>query len=321
MAVTQKWSRRRLRTQSNDDGSPNWQAQIVWEVDGVANDVEARYAVPEATEGAPHPLNSEIVVVAVDVQEPRKGLWEVTATYGVPPGQAAGGGGGIIDRPRFTWEDAELELPYDVDSEGNTISNSALDAVDPPPTDAIPVWFYTVTLAEDFFDANFAKPYLNAVNTDPFVTPFGTFDPLEVKCRSIRPAEDFVRGMRSLNVAYRFEIRLRSFFPRIPDDISPFDVVFPDMGYNAYCRPPNQGFVKDRIYGTQHGPVNAPVRLDGKGQPFDTTSYKVGRALQDPANAGTPPGATAVKLSDVVLLYYKRPPRKTFADLALPTGR
>lgn len=322
MAVTVKWSRKRLRVQQAEDGTDNSQASITWEVDGVANELEAAAAVPSAALGSPHPLSTTMAVANVDAQEPRKGLWEVTANYNAQAAKGSGNGQ-LLGETRFSCRPRTIEVPFDLDIDGNPIINSAEDALDPPDTREVTVWDYVVSMEQPFFDSDIARPFFNAVNLDPLITPFGTFPALEAQCKGIMPVEDFIVGKKKIRVEYVFEHRKRADFPNVPDNMSPFDTGFPDMGFNAYYQTGGRNGTrkKDKIYSARNGPITTAVRLDGGGAPWENQTYKVGQALEASSSGQGPAGAQVMGLSNVVMLWYKKYARVAFAALHLPTGR
>lgn len=323
MAVTLRWSRRRYQRQTADDGTTTYAATLVWEVDGVTSEDEAINAVPEAAEGAAHPRNNSLIVSTAAAEEPRKGLWEVTAQYAWRPPVGGPGGpptGPILGKPRFSFVERSISAAFDIDDDGNTVCNSAKDAVNPPDEKELTVFDYTVVIDELFYDAEFARPFFNTVNEDVLVTPFGSFPPLSAQCKTIIPAEVWIPGMQKIKVAYKLEVRDRSQYPGIPDSMSPFDSRMLDQGINAYYEDVEGNLLKAQIHSRQHGPVSEPVRLNGSGAPFDFKSYKVGKAIKTAVSVEPPPGAIVVRLADAAYLYWKKYPRKAFGELGLPTG-
>lgn len=322
MAVTERWKERPYGSTIDKDGNVTWTATRVFDVDGVTTEDEAIAAVPDAAYGSGHPRNNELTVSSQSALEERKGLWAVRVGYKSDPlAGDTGQGTPLIRPPQFRFEKGSITVDVDTEILGSPRLNSALDPFDPFPR-TIKTRFYTVTMDAPFFEDNLAELYENAINDDEFATPFGTFKPLEVMCTGIAPVGDVLLTERKVRVAYEFEIRRLSAYPKMPANVSPFDDIQIDQGFHSWVvvtgETPQPCDL--RLKGSLQ-PVTTPVRLNADGTPIDQTSIvglPKGTFKSPPA---APNGATFFDSGNCKRVAYQQYPRVAFKGLNLPNSR
>lgn len=293
-----------------------------WTVDDVADRTAAIEAVPEAALGQGHWEDGNAVVVRNDGVMEKWGLWLVTADYETPDEEddtTTGGEGddGVYDPPGWDWEDGNASVEVDTDIHGNPLLNSSLDAFDPPDTRDIATGFFTVTthVSAASFTAEGNSEVRNKVNNDSLTTPYGTFQPLEVRCVGRGPTESFVKGMKKIHLLARFEVRLLSDWPTLPEGISPFDHEFLDVGLRGWYQ--DSATTLPDIFRAKSAtsPVSEAIRLDGTGKPFAADQFKVGNN-RDPEEAPAPPAGVKIQsIDNAVKLYYEKYHRAALGGL------
>lgn len=234
--------------------------------------------------------------------------WEAVASYKL--GQTPDPTKGVIATPKIRWEDADSTEPTYVDNNGDGLLNSAGDPF-PPQGDLYGGDVLTITRNEPYYDPGKNLTYRLKINSDTF-SPLGgafTFGPSQARCRSIRPAREYVIGEPFLPIVYRFEIKADGFIKK-----------FVDQGY--------QGWYNDASAVPQPGTFWTPgpppervateVLLDGTGKPINP-KFKVTKALKDPVanpNIANVKGVPAT-VNGTVTLAYVLPKLIAFSGMGL----
>jgi hypothetical protein len=212
--------------------------------------------------------------------------------------------------------------PIAYDADGHPLLNSALDPLDPPPTDDFPIKFVTIRRNVSTFDLVRAMAYENKVNSDVFTLP--KIGPVAIglaRVVDISPGDEFTEDAEYIEEVTRLELRIAK-VPGLYGDATQdtFDHLLLDVGLNGWWN--DSGTLRrGRFCNLLGQEMNTPVRLDGHGKPMDT-SIKVkggeGREPQAPVAAPRfPAGGFNVPVADGTLLRYKKKKSISFNGLTL----
>lgn len=330
---SERWSDRKLSRSKGSDGAANWTAVRAWDVVGTTNEAEAINAVLDAGLGQPHDISPVLKVSSHATERVGLQVIKVTANYTIPIEGSDGDksdrdGDGNTDTPSFSnipaeymFGEQEEQEVTDRDAFGRPIVNSAGEAFDGGSTFPLKTFLYTVTIWQPYYDVKVAAKFLNTINDNPWVTPFGVFGDGEVLFNSVVPVESFIKGQKWIKVTYSFKIRLRSMFPGIPAGASPWDRRFLDKGLNGFADVDGAN-VLGPICGKNGKEVQRDVRLNGKGVPIEDGYTIDGGKGKKPGKDGKEPTAPAIERSDAggvkaVFLWYRVYAREDFKKLDL----
>ncbi len=180
--------------------------------------------------------------------------WEVTVKYGPYDPQAFDSQNPLdsTEKPKVSWGLSRFTKPFDQDTDGNAVLNSAGDYFDPPIELDDSRLVLRITRNEESYDPDLTNQYKDATNSDEF----WDFPPDQVKLMD-RSAELQSSGDCPINdgeywaVSYDFEIRPEGWTKQILDQGCK---VLDDSGKLVNATD-NDG-----------QPVNSPILLDGNGK-------------------------------------------------------
>jgi hypothetical protein len=291
----ESWAGRRLRPSAT-----GWTAERLWTVAGAASAMEALTAAGLPTINSPHPQNSLMKCSDLDASTPEgPGLWEVRATYSIAPGGGDHTDTNNVDAtPRLRWGLTITSEEVDRDVDGNAITNSAREPIEPHPQREIYEWTLDYTRNEPFFNLPTATQFQNKINSVE-VTILGlTFEIGTIKVAKILPAEEYTLNASFVKMVYSLSFRTYpdvlpvQFFKSV--DTSPHQLWRVDQGYNGWWKD-GTTLKRARYVDGDNKAVNTPVLLAGNGTPVNT-SFVLGEDTQhSPSNMNTPPGASVFK--------------------------
>jgi hypothetical protein len=267
---------------------------------GTTSQTLALGAVAEAQLGQPHNENGDLTVASNGTQQAGFGLVVVYADYTYQSTNT--GGDPLKAEPTFDFSEQVEMVPTDRDINSNPILNSAGEAFENPGAFPLRTFIYSVTLNQPFYDATIAAQYLNGINQAAYRTRFGTYERGEVRFSSCLPAGSVKKSAKFVPVTYVHEIRIRSQFPNIPKDASPWDLRLLDQGKNARVSArggragAKQGLA--HIVDAEGQLVTNDVRLNGRGVPVESV---VGGGVKEGGyNIRTGMSATNNSLNEMV---------------------
>lgn len=197
---------------------------------------------------------------------------------------------------KYAWADEEETEQIDVDLFGNPLVTSNGDAVDPPAENTFTTKIIIATRWVSQFDLTLASTYEWKVNSNSVTIPLvqGAIPETALLCRSIVPITEYDERATAIQIRGTFALRFKY-----------WDHRFLDVGYRGYYAESGQNIIGE-FYTKAGTQISRPVRLNGKGKPYDTNSIQIEKSGKTPIEIGTPSGATIEDVGDAIVLNYFR---------------
>jgi hypothetical protein len=290
-------------------------AYRVYEVTGVANEVEALSACPYQ-QNSSHPSDGRLRARVPEVTTlAGKTLYRIAVTW-FRPKSTSPTGSKLDTRQKLVWITGIAGEQTDIDAKGHPLLNSAGDAFASLPSHNVNTLHLVITRWESTFNPVVAMIYQNYCNEDQFTifdhrgTSIGTVEPGQILCTGITE-EGYDEAENIFRIAYKFELKEEGFDYRIMDQ--GFHGWWQDGGTRRKGKLCDK---KGHLYSTQQ-------LLRGDGTPVLDDVKVLGS--DSATDARVPVDAPALgyllehwpNSTNVVFLRYPRYPRKSFAGLGL----
>lgn len=211
--------------------------------------------------------------------------------------------------PKFSWSDEETTEATDIDLSKNALICSNGDAVDPPAEFTLTTKILRVTQWRNGFDLARANIYEWTVNEGPVDIPL-TNEGIPTGCmllRSMLPIGEYDHRATAILMQWLFAIRFAEWNWR-----------FLDAGSRGWYKDTTDNKNKMGEFYTKAGTqCSRPVRLNGKGKPYDADSIIIEKSAKTAIEIGKPAGAEIEDTGKAVFLRYKKYLTRDFSSLGI----
>lgn len=215
----------------------------------------------------------------------------------------------LNEPPKFSWASEEESEQIDIDLFGNPLITSNGDSIDPPAEITVTSRIIRVTRWLNQYDVGEADQFEWTTNDDPVSIPLcsGQIPEGCMLCRSIMPLGEYDHRATAILVQYLFAVRAFGWEWR-----------FLDSGYRGWYKDTTTNKNKVGEFFTKEGTqCSRPVRLNGKGKPYDIDSIIMEKSAKTAIEIGKPAGATIVDTGFAIFLKYFRYDGNDFSGLGI----
>lgn len=328
--ITERWSDRSVSK------GRRWSATRGFDITGVADEFAASNAVDSTTGlripryNDPHPNDARLRAEQPTIREQNPGHFRARVRYREPERTSSlpdDDGDDPLQRPVRIRPTVSVEsAKRDRDRHGNPIINSSRQPYTDYPPSTVEKVGLVVVRNEPFFDFGFAADMVNSVNEDDLIIEGQLIvGPERAFLRGFEPTGEYSLSDEYVEVAYTIDLRADGFDLRLRDE----GTVAWAMGSTGLVDKDAQGVY--HIYEKGGGErVTSPVRLDGRGRPFDMKrddrvdqAFQIGKQGWGSEGIDPPPGATVETEGEdgedlaAVFLLWQDKKRRRFSRLGL----
>ncbi len=266
MAVTVE----RLSKPSLKATDKGWVWEPEWVVRGVATEAEAFTAVDGSTgESIPGIGATQGFLRCKSVEptdHPVPGVWFMKAVFEAP--EIEGIDQPEREKPRWKWDESQVEKSIAHDINGKPIVNSAGAPFGSEFSQTIPTEILHFWTWQPFYDPSGANALKGRANSEAMLVAGISVAKEQVLCKSIKPTSEQNADSEGVEVEYVFEIQ---------PGYRPWQTRAIDWGHMGWGVSVNAGFppvatvATGEFYHSAKGtdPVSDPVMLDGTGKPIN----------------------------------------------------